>query len=202
MGSHAKRDFSPRRCGTCSNCGPTLCSSIPCAFWFAHDSNDPVDPSSVPVGSRSKPLFVAYTNSVNNVVPAVFATGAEFVRWRSDLGMPVTSALPDSVMKSLRTGRTVRLWIDWDIPVPIHRADFPRAVAVFCSEVDLDSSCLDLDGFGISLDFVRYGLLVPKASSCCSRLIIQIFWNFNDCSRTEFRSMLEVRFRLFRSCFF
>ena len=89
----------------------------------------PVDPSSVLVGSRSKPLFVAYTNSVNNVVAAVFATGAEFVRWPSDLGLPVTSALLDSVMKSLRTGRTVRLWIDWDIPVPIHRADFPRAVA-------------------------------------------------------------------------
>ena len=51
----------------------------------------PVDPWSVPVASRSKPLFVAYTNSVHNVVPAVCATGAEFVRWPSDLGLPVTS---------------------------------------------------------------------------------------------------------------
>ena len=51
------------------------------------------------------------------------------MRWPSDLGLPVTSALLDSVMKSLRTGRTVWLWIDWDFPVPIHRADFPRAVA-------------------------------------------------------------------------
>ena len=51
----------------------------------------PVDPSSVPVASRSKPLVVAFSNSVNNVVPAVFATGAEFVRWPSDLGLPVTS---------------------------------------------------------------------------------------------------------------
>ena len=51
------------------------------------------------------------------------------MRWPSDLGLPVTSQLLDSVMKSLRTGRTVRLWIDWDIPVLIHRADFPRAVA-------------------------------------------------------------------------
>ena len=119
----------PHRCGTCSNCSPTLCSSIPCAFWFAHGSNDPVDPSSVPVSSRSKPLFVAFSNSANNVVPAVFATGAEFVRWPSDLGLLVTSQLLDSVMKSLRTGGTVRLWIDWDIPVPIDKADFPRAIA-------------------------------------------------------------------------
>ena len=36
-------------------------------------------------------FFVAYTNSVNNVVAAEFATGAEFARWSSDLGLPVPS---------------------------------------------------------------------------------------------------------------
>ena len=185
----------PRRCGTCSNCGPTLCSSIPCASWFAHDPNDPVDPSSVTVGSRSKPLFVAYTNSVNNVVAAVFATGAAFVRWPSDLGLPVTSQLLDSVMKSLRTGRTVRLWIDWTFLYQFTEQIFLEPSPVFRSEDDLDSSFLDVDGSGISLVFLRCGLVVPKAS-CCSQLIIQIVWNLNDCSRTECRSMLEVRFRL------
>ena len=41
VASHAKRDFSSiaRRCGTCTNCGSPLHSSISCAICFADDSN-------------------------------------------------------------------------------------------------------------------------------------------------------------------
>ena len=65
------------------------------------------DPLSCPVISRVKPLFVAWTTSMDSIVPLVFATGAEFEKWPSDLGLSVTSQLLDSLMKSLRAGRSV-----------------------------------------------------------------------------------------------
>ena len=40
----------------------------------------PVDPLSHSVGSRVKPLFVAWTISMDSIVPAIFATGAECVK--------------------------------------------------------------------------------------------------------------------------
>ena len=50
----------------------------------------PVDPLSNSVGSRVKPLFVAWTISMDSIVPAVFATGAECVKWSADFGVSVT----------------------------------------------------------------------------------------------------------------
>ena len=70
-----------------------------------------VDPLSHSVISRVKPLFVAWTISMDRIVPAVFATGAECVKWSADFGLSVTSRLLDSLMKALRAGRSVRLWI-------------------------------------------------------------------------------------------
>ena len=71
----------------------------------------PVDPLSHSVISRVKPLFVAWTISMDSIVPAVFATGAECVKWSADFGLSVTSRLLDSLVKALRAGRSVRLWI-------------------------------------------------------------------------------------------
>ena len=71
-----------------------------------------VDPLSRPVISRVKPLVVAWTISMDSTVPAVFATEAECVKWQADVGLSVTSRLLDSLMKSLRAGRSVRLWIN------------------------------------------------------------------------------------------
>ena len=44
----------------------------------------PVDPLSHFVGSRVKPLFVAWTISMDSISPAIFATGAECVIWSTD----------------------------------------------------------------------------------------------------------------------
>ena len=44
----------------------------------------PVDPLSHSVGSRVKPLFVAWTISMDSIMPAIFATGAECVKWSTD----------------------------------------------------------------------------------------------------------------------
>ena len=51
----------------------------------------PVDPLSYSGISRVEPLSVAWTASMDSIVPAVFATGAEIVKWTSDLGLSVTS---------------------------------------------------------------------------------------------------------------
>ena len=56
----------------------------------------PVDPLSHSVGSRVKPLCLAWTISMDSIVPAIFASGAECVKWSADLGLPVTSRLLDS----------------------------------------------------------------------------------------------------------
>ena len=45
----------------------------------------PVDPLSHSIGSRVKPLFVAWTISMDSIVPAVFATEAECAKWSADL---------------------------------------------------------------------------------------------------------------------
>ena len=63
---------------------------------------EPVDPLSHSVRSRVKPLFVVWTISMDSIVPAIFATGAECVKWSADCGLSVTSRLLDSLMKFLR----------------------------------------------------------------------------------------------------
>ena len=90
----------------------------------------PVDPLSCPVIYRVMPLFVAWTTSMESIVPAVFATGAEFVKWPSRIGLSVTSQLLDSLMKSLRARSSVRLWINLDTPAPDHKMPFTEPLPV------------------------------------------------------------------------
>ena len=89
----------------------------------------PVDPLSRSVISRVKPLFVAWTISMDSIVPAAFATGAECVKWPADFGLSVTARLLDSLMKSLRAGRSVRLWINLDTDTPDHKMPISRTSA-------------------------------------------------------------------------
>ena len=89
----------------------------------------PVDPLSHSVGSRVKPLFVAWTISVDSIVPAIFATGAECGKWSADFALCVTSRLLDSFMKFLRAGRSVRLWISLDANTPDHRKPISLTIA-------------------------------------------------------------------------
>ena len=81
------------------------------------------------VTSRVKPLLVAWAISVESIVPAVFVTGAECVKWPADFGLSVTSRLLDSLMKSLRAGRSVRLWIKLDMDTPDHKMPISRTIA-------------------------------------------------------------------------
>ena len=93
----------------------------------------PVDPLSRSVisrvKSRVKPLFVAWTISVDSTLPAVFAAGPEFVRWPADFGLSVTSRLLDSLMKSMRASRSVR-WINLDTNTPVTRCPLPEPLPV------------------------------------------------------------------------
>ena len=89
----------------------------------------PVDPLSRSVISRVKPLSIARTISMDSIVPAVFATEAECVKWPADFGLSVTSLLLDSLMKSLRAGRSVRLWINLDTDTPDHKKLLSRTIA-------------------------------------------------------------------------
>ena len=89
----------------------------------------PVDPLSHSVGSRVKPLFVAWTISMDSIVPPIFATGAECVKWSTDFGLSVTSRLLDSLMKFLRAGRSVRLWINLDADTPDDRRPISQTIA-------------------------------------------------------------------------
>ena len=89
----------------------------------------PVDPLSHSVGSRVKPLFVAWTISMDSIVPAIFATGAECVKWSADFGLSVTSRLLDSLMKFLRVGRRVGLWINLDANTPDYRRPISQTTA-------------------------------------------------------------------------
>ena len=47
----------------------------------------PIDPLSSPSASRVKPLLVAWTASMDNIVPALLAHGAEIVKWPSDIDL-------------------------------------------------------------------------------------------------------------------
>ena len=133
-------------------------------------------------------FFVAWTISMDSTVPAVFATGAECVKWSADFGLSVTYRLLDSLMKFLRAGRSIPLWINLDANTP----DFKRPISQTIASVLMRRrslqllSCLDSDDLGVSLDSARCGLSTPTVA-CCSRNIIQNFWNFNDCFRTESR---------------
>ena len=89
----------------------------------------PVDPLSRCVISRVKPLFVAWTIYMDSIVPAVFANEAECMKWPADFGLSVTSRLLDSLLKSLRAGRSVRLWINLDTDTPDHKKPISRTIA-------------------------------------------------------------------------
>ena len=89
----------------------------------------PVDPLSHSVISRVKPLFVAWTISMDSIVPAVFAAGAECVEWSADFDLSVTSRLLDSLMKALRAGKSVRLWINLDTDTPDHKKPISRTIS-------------------------------------------------------------------------
>ena len=73
---------------------------------------------------------------MDNIVPAVFASGAECVKWSAHFGLSVTSQLLDSLMKFLRAGRSVRLRVNLDANTPDYRRP--------CN------CCLDSDDFGVS----------------------------------------------------
>ena len=62
-------------------------------------------------------------------MPAVFATEAECVKWPADFGLSVTSRLLDSLMKSLRARRSVRLWINLDTDTRDHKLPISRTIA-------------------------------------------------------------------------
>ena len=56
---------------------------------------------------------------MDSIVPAIFATRRpECVKWSADYGLSVTSRLLDSLMKFLRAGRSVPLWINLDANTP------------------------------------------------------------------------------------
>ena len=61
--------------------------------------------------------------------PAVFATGAECEKWSADFGLSVTSRLLDSLMKFLRAGRSVRLWINLDANTPDYKKPISQTIA-------------------------------------------------------------------------
>ena len=88
-----------------------------------------VDPLSHSVDSRVKPLFVAWTISMDSIVPAIFATGAECVKWSADFCLSLTSRLLDSLMKFLRAGRSVGLWINLDANTPDYRRPISQTIA-------------------------------------------------------------------------
>ena len=51
------------------------------------------------------------------------------MKWPADLGLSATSRLLDSLMKSLRAWRSVRLWINLDTDTPDHRMPISRTIA-------------------------------------------------------------------------
>ena len=89
----------------------------------------PVEPLSCPGISRVKPLFVAWTISMDSIVLAVLATGAEIAKWPKDFGLSAISQLLDSLMKPLCAGRSIRLWINLDTPPPDHLTSLSRNIA-------------------------------------------------------------------------
>ena len=66
---------------------------------------------------------------MDSIVPAVYATGAEFVKYGQKILVSVTSRLLDSLMKSLRAMRGVRLWISLDTDTPDHKMPISRPIA-------------------------------------------------------------------------
>ena len=84
---------------------------------------------------------------MDSSVPAVFATGAEFVKWPPDLGLSVTSRLLDSLMKSLRAGRRVGCGLIWIRLFQVTRCPFPETLPVLLFDDDLNNFCLDFFDF-------------------------------------------------------
>ena len=114
--------------------------------------------------------------------PAVFATGAECEKWSADFGLSVTSRLLDSLMKFLRAGRSVRLWINLDANTPDYKKPISQTIAGVLMRrrsLQLLSRLRRSRSFP---DSARCGPSMPTVA-CCS----QTFWIFNDCSRTESR---------------
>ena len=114
---------------------------------------------------------------------AVFATGAECVKWSEDFGLSVTSRFLDSLMKFLRVGRSVQLWINLDANTPDYKSPISQTIVSVLMRRRSLQLLSRLRRFR-SLDSVRCGLSMPIVA-CCSRNIIQKFWNFSDCFCTE-----------------
>ena len=153
-------------------------------------STAPVDPLSHSVGSRVKPLFVAWTTSMDSIVPAVFATGVVCLKWSADFGLSVTSRLLDSLMKFLRAGRSVRLWINLDANTP----DYKRPISQTIASVLMRRRSLQLLSRLRTISEFPWILRAVDCRRQQSHVAVEtssrIFWNFNDCFRTESRFRL------------
>ena len=152
----------------------------------------PVDPLSNSVGPRVKPLFIAWTISTDSIVPAVFATGAECVKWSADFDLSVTSRLLDSLMKFLRAA------VDQSgcEHSRLQEAHFP--IHCRCFDVKTVATTLVTTPSISEFPWIQRGVgLQFQQSHVASRHIIQKFWNFNDCCRTESRFRPG---RVLRSC--
>ena len=147
----------------------------------------PVDPLSHSVGSRVKPLFVVWTISMDSIVPAVFATGAECVKWSADFGLSVTSRLLYSLMKFLRAGRSVRLWINVDANTPDYRRRISQATASVLMRRRSLQLLSRLRRFRSFPGFCAVWTVDANSCMLQSKHHPGIFWNFNDCFRTESR---------------
>ena len=156
----------------------------------------PVDPLSHSVGSRVKPLFVAWTVSMDRIVPAVFATGAECVKWSTDFGLSVTSRLLDLLMKFLRAGRSVRLWINLDANTPDYKKPISQTIAGVLMRRRSLQLLSRLRRFRSFPGFSAVWTFNANSRMLQSKHHPEI-WNFNDSSRTESRFRLG---RVLRSC--
>ena len=117
---------------------------------------------------------------MDNIVPAVLATGAEIAKWQSDLGLSITSQLLDSLIKSLCAARGMWLWIK--LETPDHKMSLSRNIASALIRRRSQQLFVSTSAFSeFCLDSARCGLAIPTVS-CCSRPITQTFWSFSVCS--------------------
>ena len=144
----------------------------------------PVGPLSHSVGSRVKPLFVAWTISMDSIVPAMFATGASrfwFVCLFSVAGLSYEILARREKCPTVgQSGHGHSRSQD---------SHFPN----HCQCFDAKTVTPTL----VSTSAIREFLWIQRGVDlCCSRHTIQKFWKFNGCSRTASRSWLERGLRL------
>ena len=105
--------------------------------------------------------------------------------WLTIAFLCLTSRLLDSLMKHLRAGRSVRLWLNPDANTQGYKMPISQTIASFLMRrrsLQLLSRLQrfrSFPGFSVVVD------LQCQPVACCSRHIIQKFWNFNDCSPTQ-----------------